>query len=111
MSRWRDLLQPERSTDRHRELARPLQHQAAALCTWLSTTRTTGDQTTARPDAHHELTSHSAWYKISVRPMARDHATDKRGLNIELCSMPQNTVADKKNPSIPIAEAAAVTGL
>src|SRR6476469_97647 len=68
MSRWRDLLQPERSTDRHRELARPLQHQAAALCTWLSTTRTTGDQTTARPDAHHELTSHSAWYKISVRP-------------------------------------------
>src|SRR6478736_812619 len=68
MSRWRDLLQPERSTDRHRELAHPLQHQAAALCTWLSTTRTTGDQTTARPDAHHELTSHSAWYKISVRP-------------------------------------------
>src|SRR6476469_3166167 len=68
MSRWRALLQPERSTDRHRELARPLQHQAAALCTWLSTTRTTGDQTTARPDAHHELTSHSAWYTISVRP-------------------------------------------
>src|SRR6476619_595183 len=71
MSRWRDLLQPERSTDRHRELARPLQHQAAALCAWLSTTGTTGDQTTARPDAHHELTSHSAWYKISVRPRAR----------------------------------------
>src|SRR6476646_1446579 len=68
MSRWRDLLQPERSTDRHRELARTLQHQAAALCAWLSTTGTTGDQTTARPDAHHELTSHSAWYKISVRP-------------------------------------------
>src|SRR6478609_375036 len=68
MSRWRDLLQPERSTDRHRELAHPLQHQAAALCAWLSTTGTTGDQTTARPDAHHELTSHSAWYKISVRP-------------------------------------------
>src|SRR6476659_8763264 len=76
MSRWRDLLQPERSTDRHRELARPLQHQAAALCTWLSTTRTTGDQTTARPDAHHELTSHSAWYKISVRPIPR---APKRG--------------------------------
>src|SRR6476659_4276001 len=77
MSRWRDLLQPERSTDRHRELARPLQHQAAALCTWLSTTRTTGDQTTARPDAHHELTSHSAWYKISVRPQLEAASTGR----------------------------------
>src|SRR6476659_9590138 len=91
MSRWRDLLQPERSTDRHRELARPLQHQAAALCTWLSTTRTTGDQTTARPDAHHELTSHAAWYKISVRPrpVLRNalpfHGRQRRTLVLPFC--------------------------
>src|SRR6476661_5716459 len=92
MSRWRDLLQPERSTDRHRELARPLQHQAAALCTWLSTTRTTGDQTTARPDAHHELTSHSAWYKISVRPFHKAELMFSKLSNLQkqggVCAVP-----------------------
>ena len=71
MSRWRDLLQPERGTDRHRELARPLQHQATALRARLSTTGTADGHATARPDAHHELTSQSAWYKISVRPLQR----------------------------------------
>src|SRR6476619_7164471 len=68
MSRWRDLLQPERGTDRNRELALPLHHQAAALRARLSTSGTADGHTTARPDARHKLISHSAWYKISVRP-------------------------------------------
>src|SRR5262249_49197341 len=70
MPRWRDLLHPERGADRDRELARPLQHQATALRTWLSTTGAAGAQTTTRPHARRQLTSHCAWYKISVRPGA-----------------------------------------
>src|SRR5262245_57810488 len=68
MPRWRDLLQPERGADRDRELAHPLQHQAAALRAWLSTTGAACAQTTTRPDARRQLTSHFAWYKISVSP-------------------------------------------
>src|SRR5262245_17181055 len=71
MPRRRNLLQPERGADRDRELARPLQHQAAALRAWLSTTGAAGAQTTTRPDARRQLTSHFAWYKISVRPPTR----------------------------------------
>src|SRR6478736_1233975 len=98
MSRWRDLLQPERSTDRHRELARPLQHQAAALCAWLSTTGTTGDQTTARPDAHHELTSHSAWYKIPVRPVCSTAQTDGNAVETHLKDWLANYPANSITP-------------
>src|SRR5262245_50597101 len=69
MPQWRDLLQPEGGTDRHRKLACPLQHKAPALRARLSTTGAVDGHATARPDARHQLTSHSAWYKISVRPL------------------------------------------
>src|SRR5918998_2835260 len=39
---WRDLLHAEAGADRHCELAAALQHDPAALCSWLSTTRARG---------------------------------------------------------------------
>src|SRR5918997_376423 len=41
-ARWRDLLHAEAGADRHCELAAALQHDPAALCSWLSTTRARG---------------------------------------------------------------------
>ena len=70
---WGAVLQPRRGEDRHRELAPALQYPAPALEPRLQAARTTHHRavtTNPRRGADRAITSHFAWYKISVRPFA-----------------------------------------
>src|ERR1019366_8614859 len=65
-----DLLQSERRTDRHRAMAKALQHDQTALGARIPATCATGHEPvpdTARSGRTNAIVSLSRWYKISVR--------------------------------------------
>ena len=67
-----DLLQSERRTDRHRAMAKALQHDQTALGARIPATCATGHEPvpdTARSGRTNAIVSLSRWYKISVRSM------------------------------------------
>lgn len=67
----RNLLQPERSTDCHRAMAKALQHHPTALIAWIPTAGAADNKpvpTTARSGHANAIVSQSRWYKKAVRP-------------------------------------------